>query len=453
MSVLSPTLKLVISKTLPLTVGLFAIMAVQLVDSIFIGMLGVEQLAVHGITLPFQTALIGIQVGIGVAATSIISQARGAKLGEKASAVASLAVAFGGLLISLVCVALWASREWVFAGFVSSELSLQQYHALQAIFNRYWPLWLLSALSVAVLYLSTCVYRANGDTKTTGQMFLLASIINLVLDPLLIFGLDMGIVGAPLASFIGYALCAGYMLSKARDSGWFRSPLGGGLGHFAELVRVAIPTTANQLLPSASAFVGMMLIAELGTDAIAFWSLLSRSESFLLVFTLALTMSIPPMIGHALGEGKPERINQLLYTTAKFLLLYHSVVALLLVLGKGVVIPLISAEPVIQNWFGIALWIIPLSYGPLGLCMVVVSVFNALGAPNKALLVSLVRLFGLYVPAIGIGTSMESLPYTLAACSLANILAGLFAWHTLRTHLNTPTNQGENYAIGELQGS
>lgn len=79
MQMRSATLKTIIEKTLPLTLGVFAIMMVQLVDSIFIGQLGVNELAVHGITLPFQAAFTGVQVGIGVAATSIISQAVGQK--------------------------------------------------------------------------------------------------------------------------------------------------------------------------------------------------------------------------------------------------------------------------------------------------------------------------------------------------------------------------------------
>ena len=65
-------------------------MMVQLVDSIFIGMLGVNELAVHGITLPFQAAFTGVQVGMGVAATSIISQAVGAQDSRKASSMATL---------------------------------------------------------------------------------------------------------------------------------------------------------------------------------------------------------------------------------------------------------------------------------------------------------------------------------------------------------------------------
>ncbi|MEF1307568.1 MATE family efflux transporter, partial [Vibrio owensii] len=71
MIAISSTLKSVLEKTLPLTVGLFAIMSVQLIDAVFIGMLGVNELTVQGITMPFQAGFIGIQVGIGVAATSI----------------------------------------------------------------------------------------------------------------------------------------------------------------------------------------------------------------------------------------------------------------------------------------------------------------------------------------------------------------------------------------------
>ena len=204
MQMRSATLKTIIEKTLPLTLGVFAIMMVQLVDSIFIGQLGVNELAVHGITLPFQAAFTGVQVGIGVAATSIISQAVGAKDQRKSTSIATLSVGFGVLVIALICIGLIVFSDSVFASFVN-DVSDAQYQSMLSIFNVYWPLWLFSALMVAVLYLATCVYRANGDTKTTGSMFLAASVINLILDPILIFGLDMGIAGAAIASSIGYA--------------------------------------------------------------------------------------------------------------------------------------------------------------------------------------------------------------------------------------------------------
>ncbi len=433
---ISPSLKLVIQRTLPLTLGMFAIMLVQLVDSIFIGMLGVDQLAVHGITLPFQAVIIGLQVGVGVAATSIISQACGAKQSRKAQTIATISVGLGSLFVALVCLLLWTLQTPIFSAFTAADVSAQDQQLLQSIFRRYWPIWLLSATSVATLYLITCVYRANQDTKTTGQMFLLASIINLILDPILIFTFNLGIVGAAIASTIGYGYCALVMLYKARDKQWFgRIPFGEKTkAHTVELVRFIIPTIINQSLPSLSAFACMLLIAQMGTNEIAFWGLLSRIESFMLVFTLALTMALPPIIGRYLGQGKNGQISELLITTGKFLIIFHIIMAVVVGVSSALMLPLLSADITIQLWFSRALWLIPISYGPLGLCMIAVSVFNALGQPKKALVVSCVRLILLYIPAIWLGASTGNVLQAVTAATIANTLAGAYAWLKLKQY-------------------
>ena len=452
---LPTTLRIVIEKTLPLTVGVFAIMMVQLVDSIFIGMLGVNELAVHGITLPFQAAFTGVQVGMGVAATSIISQAVGAKNSRKASSMATLSVGAGMVTIALLCFVLILFSDWVFHSFIA-DVPPQQYQLLLAVFNQYWPVWLMSALSVALLYLMTCIYRANGDTKTTGSMFLGASIINLILDPILIFWLDMGIVGAAVASTMGYLTCSLYMLIKVQGRGWF------GLSDASieqikqdtsELVRTVIPTTMNQILPSVSAFFTMWLIAHMGTSEMAFWSLLSRVESFVLVMSLALTMSIPPMIGRYLGAQQHHRIPELLKTSALFLLAFHLVIAAVLALSSGLLASTLSDEATIQHWFEVSLLFIPFSFGPLGLCMLVASVFNALGLPKQALNVSFARLFIFYIPALWIGASTGEMIYAVVAASCANVLAGGFAWLRLSRYVkeNIETKSTKTSCQGALR--
>ncbi|GDY25904.1 MATE family efflux transporter [Agarivorans sp. Toyoura001] len=451
MLAVSPTLTLIIKKTLPLSLGLFAVMLVQLVDSVFISRLGLNELSVHGITLPFQAGLIGLQVGIGVAATSIISRAAGAKQHAQAGVTASLAFIFGLLFIALICLLLIVFTNSIFASFVERGPDEAQFELLLAIFAAYWPVWLLSASTGAALYLATCVYRANGDTKTTGAMFVLASVINLILDPLLMFSLDMGIQGAAIASTLGYGLSTLVMLLKAKNKNWFYAirfkP--GTLKCFTALINMAIPTTANQLLPSAGAFVGMMLIARLGTEEIAFWSLLARIESFLLVFTLALTMSVPPMIGRYLGKAQPEKIAQVVSATAKFVLVYHLLVAVILALASQQLIPTLSQDTGIQLWLSSALWIIPFSYGTLGLCMVVASIFNALGLAKIALLVSFARLFVLYIPALLIGTLSGSVLQVVIAATAANFLAGGFAWYKLSTYIKS--NLSGNTIVNQRQ--
>ncbi|UAL42194.1 MATE family efflux transporter [Shewanella inventionis] len=439
MLTVSSTLRTLINKTLPLFIGLLAIMSVQLVDSVFIGLLGVNELAAHGMTLPFQTLLIGVQVGIGVGATAIISQAIGAKQHYKARAIASLSVCGGIIFMSLICLLLWQLDTLVLRVFISPNTHDPLSIILVNLFTPYWPYWLFSALSVAVLYLLTSVYRAHGNTKTTGAMFVTASIINLILDPLLMFYFDLGIIGAAIASSLGYAFATLYVLFDVIPRPWFivLQPHIGTFKYCIELAKVTSATITNQFLPAASAFVAMILIAKLGTDAIAFWSLLARIESFLLVFTLALTMSIPPMVGHYVGARQHQAIDKLLTATAKLLLSFTAFIAVLLVLSIDIVLPLIPQDPTLNTWIKAALWIMPISYGPLGICMVVVSVFNALGTPKTALMVSFARLFILYIPAIAIGTATGDMLNTLIAATIANMLAGIFAWFKLKNHLKS----------------
>lgn len=439
---LSPNLKLIVSRTLPLTIGVFSIMFVQLVDSLFIGRLGVNALTVYGITLPFQAGFIGIQVGIGVAATSIIAQAVGAKDKNKSTQTATISLLFGGVFISLICLVFQLTNQSIFDLFVGNEQNLQQLDSLTSLFNQYWFTWLCSSIMGAMLYLTTCIFRANGDTKTTGAMFMLASVINLILDPILMFTLDMGIKGAALASLLGYVISALIILSLAFKRKWI-----GTLhfdhnekAYFSELRTMAVSTTTNQLLPSISAFLGMLLIARIGTDAIAFWSVLTRIESFLLVFTLAMTMSIPPLIGQYLGEGNQDKIKSLITASCQFLLVFHVTMALFLMTFGHLIIDLVSTHKSMNAWLEFALFVMPLSYTSLGICMIVTSSYNALREANSALKTTFVRLFVLYIPAIFIGTSTNSIENTIIAVCIANFLAGIFAWVRLNKYLNAPTS-------------
>ena len=279
--------------------------------------------------------------------------------------------------------------------------------------------------------------RANGDTKVTGSVFVIASLINLVLDPIFMFVLNMGIAGAALASMLGFAISAGYMMHKAKGRQWF-APFSSALASkndVALLIKTTIPTMMNQILPSVSAFVTVMFIAHLGTNEIAFWSLLNRVESFLLIFTLALTMSLPPMIGRELGAERFDSIQALVQSASRFVILFHLVIATLLVVSLPIVVPLLSADNTMQDWLKLALWVIPFSYGPLGLCMVVTSIFNVLGKPKTALFVCFVRLVVLYIPAIAIGSLQGDIFTIVIAATIANVLAGLFAWLQLTSYV------------------
>ena len=149
------------------------------------------------------------------------------------------------------------------------------------------------------------------------------------------------------------------------------------------------------------------------------------------------------MIGRYFGEKKEHEIAELLVSASKLLIFFNLVMALVLALNASWIIPLLSNETVIQNWFSLAIWIIPFSYAPLGLCMLVVSVFNAFGRPKTALRVSIARLFLFYVPAVWFGASTGDIVNVIYSVFIANTLAGAYAWFTLSKTIITPTSTAQ----------
>jgi putative MATE family efflux protein len=423
-------LRRILDNTLPLTLGVLSIMLVQLIDSIFIGRLGIDALTAQGLTLPFHTVIIGIQVGLGVASTSIISQAVGAKDHKAATKTATISVVIGTLLLSVFALTLWLQRPFFLSIFGDLDSGNTGQVSINSLLDEYWSVWLVSAVLGALLYFISGVYRANGETKTPGYFLVLASVINLVLDPIFMFTFGMGIMGAALASAVSFAICIVILLAQVRKKHWFCFSVFeyATIDYSKGLMKMAIPTTANQILPSVSAMTVTFFIAQLGTSEVAFWTLMSRLEMFSLVVVLSLTMSIPPMVGRYIGEKNTDKVAQLVFTTARFVLIFHVIIAIAILLLSPYLSGLLTQDRELQATLAFALLFVPLSYGPLGLCMVIVSVFNALCEPRKALLLSSLRLFAFYIPATIVGVTLGSIESVLWGVFIANTLAGLTAW-------------------------
>ena len=202
MSILSERLKQPLTRqlfqtTLPMLVGLIAIMSCHLVDSAFIGQLGPNHLAVIGFTLPVYQLVIGVQVGLGIATTAIISRALGAQEKSYAKNLGALVVLCGFALILLLCTVLWFKQKAI-VSMLGADAQLQP------LFEQYWTPWLVSCWLGAMLYFGYSIFRAQGETLLPGKVMVLTSIINMILDPLFIFYFEMGLAGAAWASCMAF---------------------------------------------------------------------------------------------------------------------------------------------------------------------------------------------------------------------------------------------------------
>lgn len=409
--------------TWPMIFGVVSLMGFQLVDSIFVSRLGVDPLAALGFTGPVNQLFIGFQVGVGIAATALISRALGAGDAARAKRLAALVIMAGGLVMLLLCLLIWLVREPLLLA-IGAEPGL-----LPAI-SQYWIPWLASAWMGSMLYFAYSVSRANGDTHLPGLMMVVTSLVNLVLDPLFIFTFGWGLPGAALATLAAFACGALVMYRQLLQRVWLRFELQQMrlLHALRELGSISGPAMLSQLMPGLAAMLATTLIAGFGAAAVAAWALGTRLEFFSIVVVLALTMSLPPMVGRFLGAGELDQAKQLIRLAVRFVLGLQLLVALVWLLSSGILPRLLSPDPMVASLLRTYLLLVPLSYGALGVCMIMVSVCNALGLPLRAVLISVLRLFACYLPMLWLGARLAGMTGIYAGALAGNLAAGAVAW-------------------------
>ncbi len=427
-------------QTWPMAIGVLALLGFQLVDSAFIARLGTAPLAAQSFTFPLSFLIIGIQVGMGIAIAALISRALGAGEEARARRLSSLVLMAGGGVIGFLAIILWLFYVPIFQLLGADETTL-------SYIRIYWAPQLLSAWLGALLYFSYSVFRAHGDTRLPGKMMVLSSLINLVLDPLLIFGVGdwegLGLPGAAWATVIAFSVGLLITTRKLLSRQWASQQ---GLWREANqswrpFSGIAAPAMVSQLMPPLAAMLAISAVAGLGESEVAAWGLASRLETLSLMVILAMTMSLPPWLGRCYGAGDWGQIQQLMRLAIKVALVWQLGLGVILALGAPWLSMALAGNPDVQSELTLLIRFLLPSYAALGVCMLVVSAGNALGWPLRAMLLSSARLFICYLPCLWLGSQFFGWWGLAAGAAIGNVLAGVLAWQVMRRILSRPHRQ------------
>ncbi|WP_305812412.1 MATE family efflux transporter [Photobacterium leiognathi] len=409
--------------TWPMLFGVLSLMSFQLVDSAFIGQLGVLPLAAQGFTLPMQMVVIGLQVGLGIATTALISRVLGSNNNVRAQQLGGLVVLVGGVGVAALCGVIWLLRDVIMHLLDAPETVLP-------IIDTYWPVWLASAWCGSMLYFAYSLCRANGNTMLPGIMMMVTSLLNIVFDPLFIFKFGLGINGAAWATIASFTIGMLVVFPLVLKRGWlsFQWQRLDIVKSVKELGHIMAPAMMSQLLPPVSSMLATKLVAGFGAATVAAWALGSRIEFFSIVVVLALTMSMPPMVGKRLGSRDLQGIKTLINIAVCFVLVWQLVIAIVIFLLSTPLSTLLTTDVKVQEVLSLHLTRVPISLGALGVCMIMVSICNALAMPMRALFISSWRLFICFLPILWLGSHLAGLPGLFTGAMVGNIAAGICAW-------------------------
>lgn len=420
----SAEFKELVRMTWPMLLGIISLMSFQLVDSVFIARLGVEPLAVVGFTIPIYQLFVGIQVGIGIATTALISQLLGANKDQEAKELAGLIVIIGSIVFATLALITWLLREEI-------VYMLGGTPELMPFVDEFWAIWLVGAFCGAFVYFGYSICRANGNTLLPGFGMVATSLINIGLDPLYIFVFDLGLAGAAWATLNAFALGALIIYPQVLKRGWiiFTHLFKDFISKAKNILKIALPAMTSQLLPAFSSMVATFLVASHGTQSVAAWGMGIRVEFFSIILVLAMTMSLPPMIGKSYGAKDFDHIALLLKLSIKCLIVWQLCLAIILWVFEAPISHALTGNAEIAEIVGWYLMYIPASYALLGVCMLLVSASNAISRAMDGLKMSFARLFICYLPCMYIGSLVGDLTGLMIGAAIGNVFAGLLsAW-------------------------
>ena len=422
--------------TLPMIVGMVVLMTFGLVDTFFIGMLGTQELAAISFTFPVTFTVISLNIGLGIGTSAIIAKLLGAGQHDQAKETAT-----GALMLTMVLAVVLAiigvmSIDPIFHLMGADEEQLVH-------IQEYMVVWYGAGVFLALPMVGNSVLRAAGDTKTPSYVMAFGGLINVVLDPILIFGWgpmpSLGIQGAAIATLISWAVGLFYILyvlavkrkliePKLLNWQQLKRSAGG-------ILKIGLPAAGANMLTPISAGVVTSIVAGYGPEAVAAWGVGGRLESIASIVVLSLSMSLPPFISQNFGANKLERVGQAYSLCVKFVILWQLIIFAILVLLAGVFANIFTNEPKVASTIVLFLMIVPLGYGLQGVTILTNSSFNAMHMPMSAVSLSVVRLFVFFVPFSFIGSYWFDLPGLFWAAVLANLAVGCIAFIWFKTIL------------------
>ena len=423
------TLSHVLNMTAAGSIGLVAVFAVDVLNLLYISMLGQKELAAavgYAGTLLF--FILSLSIGLAIAVGAMTSRAlgRGDRAQAKRIAGASLVLMTGTMGLAAVAIYPWLSALLGVLGATgtTAEFALR--------FTR------IVLPSAPVLGLGMCLgalLRSLGDARRAMFVTLGAGVATAVLDPLLIFGLGWGLDGAAVATFVARFVMVGIGLHGVlRVHGLFEWPDADALKLAAKpFFAIGLPSVLTQVAtPVGNAFV-TAAIAPFGDSAVAGWAVVGRIIPVAFAALFALSGSIGPILGQNLGANRHDRLHSTMVDSLKVVVGYVLLVWLLLALGSGLIASAFQAEGEARELIVFFCIFVAGSYIFNGAVFVANAAFNNLGFALYSTALNWGRATLGVVPFIWVGAHFYGAKGVLAGYGLGVVLFGVLGvWACFR---------------------
>ena len=431
-----PENKLLLSMAVPMMISMLVQALYNIVDSIFVSRICEDALTAVSMAFPWQNIIISIAVGFGVGINALLSRALGQKNAERVNQVAVNGLLLAGLSYLLVLV----------AGLIGIRAYMRTQTDIETIVNygiTYLNICILCSFGVFVEITFERFLQATGRTIYSMITQLTGAITNIILDPILIFGLlgfpKLGIAGAAWATVIGQ--CVGAVVAVMLNH--FKNPeVHLRLRHIrpngrlmGEITAISIPSIIMSCISSLTCFVMNMILIAYSSTAVAVFGVYFKLQSFVFMPVFGLNNGMVPIIAYNYGAQKPERIHKTIRLGMVYAVAIMVVGLLVFQLIPKELLLMFDASDAMLEIGAPALRIMSLAFVFAGIGIVSGSSCQAFGYSVYSMLISIARQIVVLIPAAYLLSLTGVLRSIWFAFPIAEIFSLILSLFFLRTTL------------------
>jgi putative MATE family efflux protein len=365
------------------------------VDVLWVARLGANAVATVGLTESLLSLVFSIGIGLAMSTTAMVAR----RIGEKDpvdAAIAGAQAIFLGLLVSLVI----GVPAFIFAPQLLRLMGASP--EIVATGAAYARIALGGCGAIVMLFLNNAIFRGAGDAAIAMRLLWVSNILNLILDPCLIFGLGpfprLGVTGAALATFSGRSIGVLYQFYRLMK-GTERLRIPPSLLRLNprvmwRLIRVSLTGILQFAIANTSWIALVRIVSVFGAAALAGYTIAIRIVIFVILPSWGLSNAAATLVGQNLGAGHPQRAEQAVWRTGLYNMLFLGTIGVVFIFSATPLVRLFTHDPAVVPLAASALRI--LSYGNIAYAygMVMLQSFNGAG---DTVTPTIVNFFGFWL--------------------------------------------------------
>ena len=394
-----PIIKTIMKLAWPVMVGNTMQVIYNLADTFWLGRLGAEAVAAISIGFPLVFLIVSIGAGITVAGTTLVAQYMGAdnqEMTNKVTAqiflfVLSLSVVLGGIGV------LFNKNILIMMGTPSNIL---------ADASAYLNIISAGVPFMFMFFIFSALLRGYGDTKTPMKFMIFSSLLNIVLDPFIIFGIGffpaLGVEGAAYATIFSRAVAGVigiYLLFTGRKGLTLKLKyLKPDFSVLKKIIVIGFPSAAEQSIVALGMTLLMSIVSQFGTMVVAAYGIGSRILSVVMLPSRGLATATTTMVGQNLGAENIKRAESSAWKSTGIIFVTLTVLAIISNLFPRAIIGVFNSNPEVIEIGVSFLRVVGFSFGFLGVRFVIGGSFRGAGNTVVAMVLAIIALWGLRLP-------------------------------------------------------